>query len=169
MKYFKKMNAVEKLAKKVYTGITASLIGGKTLHVLFGLTIQQSGMLSTNKIQQLAQVWSRKEYLIINEYLMVSCTLLAQMSTILGLIWQHNNPTNTSSLPWGGMNIIISGDFHQFKPIVQKKRAPLYWPVNAMQDNEEEAMGSELYGQFKTVVCLTHQMHVQDEEWTDFC
>ena len=146
MKYFKKMNAVEKLAKKVYTGITASLIGGKTLHVLFGLTIQQSGMLSTNKIQQ-----------------------LAQMSTILGLIWQHNNPTNTSSLPWGGMNIIISGDFHQFKPIVQKKRAPLYWPVNAMQDNEEEAMGSELYGQFKTVVCLTHQMHVQDEEWTDFC
>ncbi len=125
-------------------------------------------MPSMNKIQQLTQMWSRKEYLIINEYSMVSCTLLAWMSTILGLIWQHNNPTDTSSPPWGGMNIIISGDFHQFKPVVQKKSAPLYWPVNAMQDNEEEAMGSELYGWFKTVVCLTHQMHVQDEEWTDF-
>ena len=50
MKYFKKMNAVEKLAKKVYTGITASLIGGKTLHVLFGLTVQQARMLSPKKV-----------------------------------------------------------------------------------------------------------------------
>ncbi len=99
---------------------------------------------------------------------MVSHTLLAWMSTILGLIWQHNNPTETSSLLWGGMNVIISGDFHQFKLVVQKKSAPLYWPVNVMQDNKEEAMGSKLYGWFKTVVCLTHQMCVQDEEWTDF-
>jgi hypothetical protein len=98
---------------------------------------------------------------------MVSHTLLAWTSTILGLIWQHNNPTDTSSPLWEGMNVIISRDFHQFKPIVQKKSALLYWPVNTMQDNEEEAMGSELYGQFKTVVCLTHQMYVQDEEWTE--
>ncbi len=124
-------------------------------------------MPSASKIQQLAQIWSRKEYLIINEYSMVSHTLLAWMSMILGLIWQHNNPTDTSSPPWGGMNIIISRDFHQFKPIVQKKSAPLYWPVNMMHDNEEEAMGSKLYGWFQTVVCLTHQIHVQDE-WTDF-
>ena len=94
--------------------------------------------------------------------------MLARMSTILGLIWQHNNPTKTSSQPWGGMNIIISRDFHQFKLVVQKKSAPLYWPVNTMQDNEEEVMGSELYGQFKTVVCLMQQMWVQDEEWMDF-
>jgi len=40
MKYFKKMNAVEKLAKGVHTGIAASHIGGKTLHILFGLTVQ---------------------------------------------------------------------------------------------------------------------------------
>ncbi len=56
------------------------------------------------------------------------------------------------------MNIIISGDFHQFKPVVQKKSAPLYWPVNVMQGNEEEAMGSELYGQFEMVICLMQQM-----------
>src|SRR5258708_20651157 len=40
MKYFKKMNAVENLVKRLYTGIAASLIGGKTLHILFGLTVQ---------------------------------------------------------------------------------------------------------------------------------
>ena len=38
--YFKNENIPDKLAKGAYTGITASLIGGKTLHVLFGLTVQ---------------------------------------------------------------------------------------------------------------------------------
>jgi len=50
MKYFEKMNAVEKLVKGMYTRIAASLIGGKTLHVLFGLTVQQARMLSPKKV-----------------------------------------------------------------------------------------------------------------------
>ncbi len=40
MSYFEKMNAGEKLVKGTYTGIVASLIGGMTLHILFGLTVQ---------------------------------------------------------------------------------------------------------------------------------
>ncbi len=47
--------------------------------------------------------------------------------------------------PWGGVNVIICGDFHQFKPVVQKKMALLYWPINSLIDNEVEAMGSELF------------------------
>ncbi len=45
---------------------------------------------------------------------------------------------------------MICGDFHwQFEgnfiePVVQKKWAPLYWPVNLLIDNKEEVTGSEL-------------------------
>ncbi len=66
------------------------------------------------------------------------------------------------------MNVIICSDFHQFKPVVQKAMAPLYWPLNAMNDSADEMTGSQLYGYFQTVVNLTHQMQVQDSEWTDF-
>ena len=66
------------------------------------------------------------------------------------------------------MNVIICGDFHQFKPVISKKTAPLYWPSNPSTDTVEESTGSEVYSEFKTVVFLTHQIHVQDEEWTNF-
>src|SRR5260370_41542937 len=89
------------------------------------------------------------------------------MSSILSLIWLHNN-TESKLKSWGGMTVIICKDFHQFKPVVQKAMAPLYWPSNTMNDSAEEVTSSELYGEFKTVVYLTHQMRVQDPEWTDF-
>ena len=50
MEYFKRQNVPHKLGKGAYTGIAASLIGGKMLHVLFGLTINWGGMLSAAKI-----------------------------------------------------------------------------------------------------------------------
>jgi hypothetical protein len=140
----------------------------QTLHVLFGLTVNWAGMPSPAKIRKLAASWERKKYLIIDEYSMVSHALLARMSSILSLIWQHNHPMETSTKSWGGLNVIICRDFHQFKPVVQKSTAPLYWPCNAWTDTPEEVMGSEVYHQFMTVVCLTHQMHVQDMEWTMF-
>ena len=115
-----------------------------------------------HKIHQLACSWSSKEYLIINKFLMVSQTMFARMSTILGLISQHNNPGETGTKPWGGVNIIICGDFHQFKPVVQKKAAPLYWPINFLIDNEEDATGSKLYSH------LLQQMCIQDQVWTEF-
>src|SRR5258708_22498324 len=142
---FKRQNIPHKLGKGAYTGIAASLIRGKMLHVLFSLTINQRGMSSMAKIQQLAHFWEGREYLIIDKFLMASQTLFVRISTILGLIWQHNNPGETCMKHWGGVNVIICVDFHQFKTVVQKKTAPLYWPINSLIDNEVEAMGSELF------------------------
>ena len=39
LQYFEKQNIPEKLSKGMYTGIAASLIGGKMLHAFFGFTI----------------------------------------------------------------------------------------------------------------------------------
>ena len=61
-KYFERQTIPEKLAKVTYTGIVASLIGGKILHVLFGLTVYRAGMTSMQKICQLARYWTGKEY-----------------------------------------------------------------------------------------------------------
>ena len=119
--FFKRNCAREMLAIGAYTGIAVSLISGKTLHVLFDLTPNRMGIPSATKIHKLASLWEGKKYLIIDKFSMVLQTLLAWMSTILSFIWHHNHPTKTCLNSWGGMNVIICGDFHQFKPVIQKK------------------------------------------------
>ena len=97
--YFENENVPDKLAKGAYTGIAASLIGGKTLHVLFGLTVQQGGIPSTHKIRQLAGFWRSIQYLIIDEFSMVSQSLFARLSTILGLVSDYNNSEQDGTKP----------------------------------------------------------------------
>lgn len=45
-------------------------------------------------------------------------------------------------LSFGGLNVVIGGDFHQFPPVCSRKTAPLYWPAST-DDSNEEAVGSE--------------------------
>jgi hypothetical protein len=85
-------------------------------------------MPSGRKIEKLARKWWGKEYPIIDEFSMVSRTLFARMSTILGLIRQHNHLEEATMKHWGGLSVIICGDCHQFKPVGQGGGTPLYWP-----------------------------------------
>ncbi|KAI6116456.1 hypothetical protein F5141DRAFT_979600, partial [Pisolithus sp. B1] len=56
--------------------------------------------------------------------------------------------------PFGGMNIILIGDFHQFPPVASKSSAPLYVPSNPMKDTTNEILGLQIYEQFTVVVHL---------------
>ena len=42
---------------------------------------------------------------------------------------------------FGGLNVILVGDFYQFLPVVARHSAPLYWPANLRQDTEEDIFG----------------------------
>ncbi|OJA15245.1 hypothetical protein AZE42_11257 [Rhizopogon vesiculosus] len=68
---------------------------------------------------------------------------------------------------FGGVNVIIIGDFHQFPPIASRRSASLYWPCNPSKDSAEELLGRKLYGEFKIVVRLKEQVRVIDPEWLD--
>lgn len=69
--------------------------------------------------------------------------------------------------PFGGVNIILVGDFHQFPPVVSKKSAPLYYPSNNVSDCAEKMTGRKIHEQFTYVVCLKQQVRVTDSVWSD--
>ena len=49
---------------------------------------------------------------------------------------------------FGGLNVILVGDFHQFPPVVTSQSAPLYWPANASRDSEDDILGRKIFEQF---------------------
>ncbi len=99
------------------TGIAATHIGGVTIHSWSGIGIQDT--LSDREIEALTE----KEYLykriekakvlIIDEVSMLSPSLFDTVERVCRAIKRNNEP-------FGGMQIILSGDFFQLPPIGQR-------------------------------------------------
>ena len=96
------------------TGIAASHIGGMTIHSFFGL-----GLMEEVSDEYIGDLFYRKflqnrlknlQVLIIDEVSMVSPALFQSMDKILKA-FKH------SQEPFGGVQIILSGDFFQLPPI----------------------------------------------------
>jgi len=101
------------------TGIAASHIGGTTIHSFFGIGIKES--LSDYEIDLMTQreyLYNRFQnlkILIIDEISMVSPSLFELMDKVLRAF-------KRSDLPFGGVQIILSGDFFQLPPISKDPR-----------------------------------------------
>jgi PIF1-like helicase len=65
--------------KGTYTGIAASLIDGKTLHVLAGIPVR-GGKQSAQTLKKLQEFWRGKPYFIIDEVSMLSRAFFAKLS-----------------------------------------------------------------------------------------
>ena len=146
--------------KGAYTGIAASLIDGKTLHVLAGIPIR--GKQSAQTLKKIHEFWRTKRYLIIDEVSMLSRSFFAKLSQIISRAMETKDDE-----VFGGLNMILVGDFHQFPPVVARRSAPLYWPANLRQDTEEDILGRKFFEQFLTIVKLNKQIRVKDEIWHD--
>lgn len=92
------------------TGAAAILIGGYTIHSLVSLPAREGV-----NLQELANTWRGVRYVIIDEVSMVGAALLQQISARL----QHakGGTANAEDLPFGGINVIFTGDFGQLKPV----------------------------------------------------
>ncbi|KAG9075419.1 hypothetical protein FRC06_010097, partial [Ceratobasidium sp. 370] len=130
-----RINAVEhKIVTSAYTRVAASHIDGNTLHTLCRLTSNKE--IGQRILEELRRTWKDIEYLIIDEISMVSWELLAQISSVLCAVKQQSGqPANVC--PFGGINVIILGDFHQFPPVACGPTGPLYYPPNLDRDKEE--------------------------------
>ena len=86
--------------------------------------------------------------------------LLAALSKITSYVKGYASEV-PSTLAFGGLNVILVGDFHQFPP-VGNPSAALY---SSEDGSAVSALGRAIYLQFETVVKLTEQCRITDPVW----
>ena len=155
------------LVKAAYTGVAASLIGGKTTHVIGGLSLNSTGAVSDVVKRKLQDFWKNVRYLIIDEYSMLSKSFLKVLSRNIS-IGLEGSPMAKEGLSFGGLNVILCGDLHQFPPVACAKAEALYYPNNPAKDSLDMQIGRRIYEEFNTVVILKEQMRVSDKPWREF-
>jgi len=112
---FRKLDRSEELALAAPTGIAAVLIGGQTLHSLIMLSPNQ------NKSVDIATLTARYRYIgtiILDEVSMIDARLMESFSKRLRLAKGEDH--SRATLPFGGLNVIFTGDFGQLKPPIEQ-------------------------------------------------
>lgn len=163
---FSSVNCAQWLAKAAFTGVAASLIGGRTLHSLLQLGTEWNKS-STGKRRILESSWKEKRYLIIDEISMISCGMLSKIERKIRHVKQTGD-SHQDNLPFGGINVIICGDFHQFPPVIGGSNNALYTRFPDGQGPEDMVNGRRLYELFTCVVVLRQQVRVTDGRWLSF-
>lgn len=106
--------------RKVYktssTGVSAILIGGKTIHSWAGIYLGEKSaeeLVARMKFQN-QQKWKRTKVLFIDEISMINPDLFDKLEKIARIL-------RKTSLPFGGIQVVIIGDFFQL-PVVKCDR-----------------------------------------------
>jgi hypothetical protein len=165
---FKTRGVSRTLLKAAYTGIAASLIGGKTLHTIGHIPVNKTierkakGVSDESK-RKLQDFWLCFDYLIIDECSMISKSFLSELEKCISI----GKSATSNSGSFGGLSVILCGDFHQFPPVACSVEDALFAPVRLGVDTAEQQLGRMIYEEFSTVVVLTAQMRVVDTEWRD--
>ena len=132
------------------TGIAASHIGGTTIHSYFGIGLKDS--LTQYDIEALTEkkyLWDRMtklKVLIIDEVSMLSPSLFRSIDALLRTF-------KFSMEPFGGVQLVLVGDFFQLPPI-QKNR-----------EGEKFIFQTEVWNQSNLAVCsLEHSYRHEGDE-----
>jgi hypothetical protein len=136
------------------TGTAARKFGGSTIHSLCKFSkskgVKSSGAARLTKSSRaLIALWTPVSYVIIDECSMISAALLFEIHETLQFA------KGNSQKPFGGVNIILAGDFFQFPPVLGM---PLYASLPSSRPQTEKQsssiLGLGLWNQFTTVVML---------------
>lgn len=118
IKKFLKGQDLKKMPVLASTGAAAVLIGGRTFHSFFGLGIMQGDL---NQIveralnnKQLVKRLREIEGFVLDEVSMISDLALQAAEAICSMARK-----NTLE-PWGGVRVIVVGDFSQLPPVTPK-------------------------------------------------
>ncbi|KAF6745923.1 ATP-dependent DNA helicase PIF1 [Ephemerocybe angulata] len=173
------------LGKTATSGIAASPIGGNTVHHYWGIAPMRklgdpmwvsnaSDVIKKRRLENLAS----KHIVFTDEMSMLTKAMLSDMSHVGSVVRAEAARTaSNSTLPFGGLHMVLFGDFHQFPPVAggaggkpgrQKKEntSALYCHQPSL-DKERMALGREIFLQFEKVVILNEQKRSRDPEWTE--
>ncbi|OVA07066.1 AAA+ ATPase domain [Macleaya cordata] len=100
------------------TGVAACALNGQTLHSFSGIGLGEGGKnLLLNRVYKnkpASKRWRIAKALVIDEISMVSGELFDKLEFIA----RKNRPNNKEA--WGGIQLIVSGDFFQLPPVIKK-------------------------------------------------
>ena len=162
---FDDLAASHLLAKTAMSGVAASLIRGKTLHSWVALPVRTPSTdkwithpgkeVSLRRKRNFAVLW-----VLIDEMSMLTTTLFDHLSQATGIVRTAMKRAE-SSTAFGGLNIMLLGDFHQLPPVANSKRE-LY---HSSPQDDSSSYGRSFFEQFEIVVKLDKQMRIIDAEW----
>lgn len=153
------------------TGIAATHIGGMTIHSWSGIGIKdQLSAWDLDSLEQKKYLWTRFKkvrVLIIDEVSMLSNTTLDTINQVCKLF-------KRSDEPFGGMQVILSGDFFQLPPIVKKSvqveevEDGLFDGIDESFEDQEQsqepfAFKSKAWEQADFHTCYLTEQHRQDD------
>ena len=164
--YFVETQRKEKLRKLGPTAVSASLIGGHTIHSFLAYLHNTRRQNKTTKpvSSNIEKNWRHVDYLIIDEISMVGLRLLARLNELLTL-----GKRAPPEVPFGGINVILLGDYIQYMPVLDK---PLYANLDSYsltslptETDVQYRVGRSLVLQINTVTKLTQQMRTEDQKY----
>ena len=156
------------LMKSAYTGVASSLICGKTTHSIAMISPRGDGSLSAESRRKLQRIWKHIKYLVIDEISMISKTFMAKLSRNIS-IGKMTDGEPVSPDSFGGISVILCGDFFQFPPVAGGVSDALYNTQCTVPKNREDSQaGRVIFEEFTTVVTLSEQMRVTDPVWLTF-
>jgi hypothetical protein len=167
MDFFKSRNESHRFIVLAPTGTAAALLHGSTYHSFLGVPIDGQTALrneNTNNAQVRARL-DGVEYIFLDEVSMVACDDNYKISSQLA------KALNEFNLPYGGINMIFSGDFAQLPPVFG---SPLYSGTVGTQlmsrmtvQGQRAAIGKALWHQVTTVVILRENMRQRTQTAED--
>jgi len=165
---FKARQQEHLFAKAAYTATASSLVDGKTTHIVGGISISSSrfdgeSSISNEGRTKLERFWEDYQYLAIDEMSMLSKDFFALLSRNISI-----GKKNEQQVSFGGLNIIILGDFHQFPPVARPIRDALFYANDPERDGVSSQIGRSIYEEFTTVVQLKQQCRTHDPVWLEF-
>ncbi|CAB4027966.1 ATP-dependent DNA helicase PIF1-like [Paramuricea clavata] len=134
------------------TGIAAFSINGQTLHSAAQLPIREYRDLQGDSLQRLQLRLEGKRFLIIDEMSMIGHKMLSWLDNRL------RAGTGKEDIPFGGMSVILMGDFGQLPPVGDK---PMYVSDQVMRQASEnpEAVA------FRALLMRMRNGEVTGEDW----
>lgn len=130
------------------TGLAATHLGGNTIHAWSGIGIADT--LAPNFGQLLSQtrrdVINKADILIIDEVSMLHDFRLDMVDRVAQVVREND-------APFGGLQVILCGDFFQLPPVQRGQDAPAQFITHAAA-----------WSALESVVCYLDEQHRQDDE-----
>ena len=130
------------------TGIAATHLSGRTIHSWCGLGIEETLNHQVKSLiakGDLKQRLKKAQVLIIDEISMLSASRLDLVDAICQLV-------RKSSHPFGGLQVVLSGDFFQLPPVARGS------------EDKRFALEAEVWSRMNLKICYLEEQHRQEDK-----